>query len=53
MSKQVLLLRDIKKSYRQGKESLHVLNGIDLEIKEGEAVEVTAPPAPSEKKATQ
>jgi putative ABC transport system ATP-binding protein len=36
----MIKLHDIHKSYRTGEQSLHVLKGIDLHIREGELVSI-------------
>ena len=36
----MITLRELNKSYHMGKNSLHVLKGIDLEIEQGELVSI-------------
>lgn len=43
VKKPTLLLKNIKKSYQQGTEKLHILKGADLEIKPGEMVALLGP----------
>ncbi|GAB4347362.1 MAG: ABC transporter ATP-binding protein [Flammeovirgaceae bacterium] len=40
MSKPLIQLQDINKSYRMGTQSMHVLKGISLEVHEGEMVSI-------------
>src|SRR5262249_35785259 len=39
----VLFMQDIKRHYRQGDETLHVLNGIELALWGGQSVALVAP----------
>ena len=36
----MIKIKNLHKSYKMGKNSLHVLKGLDLEIKEGELVAI-------------
>jgi lipoprotein-releasing system ATP-binding protein len=39
----ILFLHDIERHYRQGDETLHVLNGIELALWSGQSVALVAP----------
>ncbi len=43
MSKQILNLRGIERTFRKGRNKLEVLRGIDLDLKEGEIVALVGP----------
>ena len=43
MSKTVLSLQNISKTFKQGSEDLHVLNNANLDIQEGEIVGLVGP----------
>ncbi len=43
MSKQILNLQGIERTFRQGRNKLEVLRGIDLDLKEGEIVALVGP----------
>ncbi len=43
MSEVILSVSNLKKSFRQGSGELHVLNGINLEVKKGEILSVIGP----------
>jgi lipoprotein-releasing system ATP-binding protein len=43
MSNFITALRDVKKSFMSGKEKINVLQGIDLEVEEGDFITITGP----------